>query len=75
MADFCRGFILQTDACSSAVSTVLLQDFSGDRQPVAYSSRTLTTQEKKFFAYELECLAVLFALEIQTVRGACRFQP
>jgi hypothetical protein len=74
MADFCRGFILQSDACSTAVSAVLLQDFSGDRQPLAYSSRTLQTQEKKFSSNELECLAVLFGLEIQTVRGAGGFR-
>jgi hypothetical protein len=63
MADFSRKFILQTDACSSAVAAVLLQDFDGDRQPIAYASRTLSQQERKFSAYELECLAVLFGLE------------
>jgi hypothetical protein len=63
MADFSRRFILQTDASSLAVAAVLLQDFEGERQPIAFASRTLTQQERKFSTYELECLAVLFGLE------------
>jgi hypothetical protein len=63
MPDFSRRFILQTDASSSAVAAVLLQDFDGFRQHIAYASRTLTSPEKKFSAYELECLTVLFGLE------------
>jgi hypothetical protein len=64
MADFTRWFILQTDASSIAVAAVLLQDFDGERQPIAFSSRTLSHQEKKFSTYELDCLAILFGLEI-----------
>jgi hypothetical protein len=63
MPDFSRRFILQTDASSSAVAAVLLQDFDGFRQPITYASRTLTSPENNFFAYELECLAVFFGLE------------
>jgi hypothetical protein len=63
IAEFSRPFILQTDASSVAVSAVLLQEFEGERQPIAFSSRTLSYQERKFSAYELECLGVLFGLE------------
>ena len=35
----------------------------GARQPVALVSRTLTDTEKKSSVYELECLAVVFALD------------
>jgi hypothetical protein len=63
MADFTRRFVLQTDASSIAVAAVLLQDFDGERQPIAFSSRTLSQQERKFSTYELECLAILFGLE------------
>jgi hypothetical protein len=59
MADFSRPFILQTDASSLALAAVLLQEFEGERQPKAFSSRTLCYQERKFSAYELECLGVL----------------
>jgi hypothetical protein len=45
MADFTRRFVLQTDASSIAVAAVLLQDFDGERQPIAFSSRTLSQQD------------------------------
>jgi hypothetical protein len=63
MADFSREFILQTDGSAVALGAVLLQ---GDEvgRPVAYASRTLSTQERRTFsAHELECLAVLFGVE------------
>jgi hypothetical protein len=63
MANFSLRFILQTDARSLAVAAVLLQEFEGARQPIAFASWTLSQQERKFLAYELERLAVLFGLE------------
>lgn len=61
--DFNREFIIQTDASSSAVGAVLLQESELGRSPIAYASRTLSSSEGKFSIYELEALAVLFALE------------
>lgn len=76
--DFNKPFIVQTDGSSIALGAVLLQEFDGTRMPVAhisrpltdterlpisYASRTLTEQERKCSAYEIECLAVLFALD------------
>ena len=46
-----------------AVAGVLLQQFPEGRKPIAYASRTLNDQERKYSAYELEALAVLFAVE------------
>jgi hypothetical protein len=63
MPDFSRRFILKTDASSSAVAALLLQVVDGFRQPIAYASRTLTSPERNFSAYELHCFAVLFGLE------------
>jgi hypothetical protein len=60
MADFSHRFMLQTDASSHAVAAVLLQQFEGERQPIVFASQTLTQQERKYSAYELEYLAVLF---------------
>jgi hypothetical protein len=62
MADFSRRFVLQTDASSSALGAVLSQEVQGQRRPIAFASRTLSIQEKKYSAYELEYL-VLFGVE------------
>ena len=63
IADFSSTFILQTDACGSAVAVVLLQDFPEGRKPIAYASRTLSKDDRKYSIYELEALAVLFGIE------------
>ena len=63
MPDFSEPFILQTDASSVALGAVLSQVVDGARQPVAFISRTLTQQERKLSVYELECLAVVYALD------------
>jgi hypothetical protein len=63
MAKFYEKFILQTDASGVDLEAVLSQECEGFRQPIAYASRTLTTQERKVSSvYELECLAVLFGI-------------
>jgi hypothetical protein len=63
MADFSQRFVLQTDASSSALGAVLLQEVQGQRRPIAFTSRTLSIQENKYSTYEIECLAVLFGVE------------
>lgn len=63
MADFSKPFIVQTDSSSIALGCILMQEYDGCRFPVSYASRTLTDQERKFSTYELECLAILFALD------------
>ena len=60
-ADFSRRFLLRTDASGSAVGCVLLQKFTEGLKPIAYASRTLSVQERKYSIYE--ALAVLFALD------------
>ena len=62
-ADFTREFILQTDAGGKGVAAVLLQQFPEGTRAVAYASRTLTAQERKYSIYELEALAVLYGVE------------
>lgn len=63
MADFNLPFVLQTDASSLAIGAVLSQEIDGERQPVAFASRTLTNQERKSSTYGLECLAVVFGMD------------
>lgn len=61
--DFNRPFIVQTDASNSGIAAVLLQEQVEGRRPLAYASRALTDSEKSYSVYELEALAVLFALD------------
>jgi hypothetical protein len=64
MADFSETFILQTDASAIGLAAVLSQEHQGVRLPIAYTSRALTSQDRKVSSvYELECLAVLFGIE------------
>lgn len=61
--DFNRPFIVQTDASNSGIAAVLLQEQGEGRRPLAYASRALTDPERCYSVYELEALAVLFALD------------
>ena len=63
MPYFSKPFILQTDTSSVGFGAILSQVVDGARQPVAFISRTLTQQERKSSVYELECLAVVYALD------------
>ena len=63
MPDFSKPFVLQTDASSVALGAVLSQVVDGARQTVPFIYRTLTQQERISSVYELECLAVVYALD------------
>lgn len=61
--DFNKRFVLQTDSSGCGLSAVLCQEYDGTRMPIAYASRTLNDTERKYSAYELECLAIVFGIE------------
>jgi transposase InsO family protein len=61
--DFSKSFALMCDASDIAVSSVLHQRSGEDWLPIAYSSRLLTSAERKYSAYEKECLAVVYGCE------------
>lgn len=61
--DFNLPFIVQTDASNVGIAAVLLQQQEGERRPIAYASRALSGPERNYSVYELEALAVLFAIE------------
>lgn len=63
MADFDRTFILQADASDIGVGAVLAQENeTGEKHPIAYSSRKLLPRESKYSTIEKECLAIVWAI-------------
>jgi hypothetical protein len=61
--DFSLPFKIQTDASDVGVSGVLTQEFKDGEHSIAYFSRKLTVQERKYTTTEKECLAVLNSIE------------
>ena len=54
---------LQTDASDRGVGAVLLQEFNGEKHPIAYASRKLLDRETRTFTIsEKECLALVWAI-------------
>ena len=56
-------FVLSTDASGSGIGAVLSVSRSGKYLPVAYFSKKLTGPEVNYAVTELECLAVIKAVE------------
>lgn len=56
--DFESYFILQTDASDRALGAVLSQEINGISRPVAYVSRKLDPQERRYAMVERDCLAI-----------------
>ena len=62
--NFDQEFILETDASGVGLGAILAQKQpDGTVQPIAYGSRTLQQQEKKYGATELEALGVVWAVK------------
>jgi transposase InsO family protein len=53
---------LHTDASSSAVAAILLQIHDGVQRVVAYFSKQTTVDQRQYHSYELETMAVVYAL-------------
>jgi len=60
--DYTQQFFIQTDASDVGLGATLFQKIDGLERTIAFSSRTLHANERKFSATEKECLAVLYAL-------------
>ena len=63
LPDFQKHFILKTDASESGIESVLLQEYEGQKFPVAYVSKKLSSCEKGYSVIEKECLALLWAVK------------
>ena len=55
--------VVQTDASQEGLGAVLLQDGGDGPRPISYISRGLNDVEKRQHCNELECLALVWALE------------
>ena len=56
-------FTLQTDACTTGLGALLTQEHDGEEKIIACGSRSLSKAERNYSATELECLAVIWAVE------------
>lgn len=54
---------MQTDASQLGLGAVLTKSFDYGEKVVCYLSRSLTAGEAKYSITELECLAVVYAIE------------
>jgi ribonuclease HI len=62
--DFDKPFYLLTDGSAEGLGAVLSQlNENGMEQVIAYASKTLQGAQKNYSATELECLAVIWAVE------------
>jgi len=63
LPDFEKVSVLQTDACSDGIGTILLQEEEGLKHPMAFASRKLLQRESHYSTIEKECLAILWAMQ------------
>ena len=61
--DFDLPFRVYTDGSAEGTGAVLAQESSDGEHVIAYTSKSLNKREQKFSATELECLAVLHAVQ------------
>lgn len=61
--DFSKTFIIETDSSDLAIGAVLTQSVDGERRPIAYFSKKLSSTQRRYSATERECLAVLLSIE------------
>jgi hypothetical protein len=64
-ADFTKPFIIVCDASQKGLGTILSQlDENGKEHPVIYASRGLKNSEQNYGATKLECLALIWSLQM-----------
>ena len=64
MPDQSKPFQIKTDASKYATGAVLTQlDSNGNRHPISFISKTLSTAECNYEIYDRELLAIIGALE------------
>jgi len=61
LPDMEKSFTLRTDASSTGLGAVLLQEWDGVLFPVIYASRKLLDRETRYSTIERECLGIVWA--------------
>jgi len=61
--DFSKGFILTTDASKEGFGAILSQIQNGAERVIAYASKSTNDREKNYFPTELECAAIVWAID------------
>lgn len=61
--DFTKRFVVQTDASGEGLGASLTQCQDGKEVVIAFASRSLSDNEKKFTVTEQECLALVWAVK------------
>ena len=62
LPDVEKDFILRTDASSTGIGAVLLQEHNDTKFPIAYASKKLLPREQRYSTIERECLAIVWAI-------------
>ncbi|XP_072180509.1 uncharacterized protein [Diadema setosum] len=62
LPDLAKPFILRTDASSTGIGAVLLQEHNDEKFPIAYASRKLLPREQAYSTIERDCLALVWGI-------------
>ena len=62
--DWTRPFELHTDACKLGLGAQIVQKVDKVERPISFASRSLTAAECNYSQWELECLAIVWAMRL-----------